>query len=310
MGGARAATVLTALLLMGVAWLFWAYPHYMQQQAAFVLVYAIAGLGMHVIVGQCGQISLGHAALMGLGAYTSAFCLDAGMAWHWALGTALVFSALAGGLAALPAARLGGLYFGMATLAFSLLVEEAFVFAVPLTGGNAGRLVPAASGAGLSLTSPVQQMVWVLLVFGVCLWGVMQIHRARLGRAFRAVRDDERAAAACGVAVLKTKVLAFVLGGALAGVAGALYAQLIGYLNPDQFGMRLSFEMLILVFLGGTRHPLGVLWGASLLIALPQGIVLVRDAIPVIPASAGLESIVFGAAIVMAVLWQVRKAQR
>jgi branched-chain amino acid transport system permease protein len=294
-------------LAVGVAWLLLKYPEYIQSQLAFVAVYAIAGLGMHVIVGQCGQISLGHAALMGLGAYASAVSFRWGLPWLPGLFLAMLLGALGGFLAALPAVRLGGLYFGMATLAFGLLIEEWLIWAQPLTGGNAGWLVAPASLGGVSLISPFAQWGVSMLALGLCFLWVRHIDQSRLGRAFRAVRDDEMAAAACGISVLATKIHAFALGGALAGLAGALYAQLIGYLTPTQFGMHLSFEMLILVFLGGMRRPLGVLWGATLLIALPQAIVLLRDAVPMIEASAGLETVLFGAFIVLVVLWFIKK---
>jgi branched-chain amino acid transport system permease protein len=127
--------------------------------------------------------------------------------------------------------------------------------------------------------------------------------RSRFGLAWRALREDEVAAAACGIAPAPAKTLAFVVGGALGGVGGALYAHWIGFISPEQFGLLFSFELLMLAFIGGARRLAGALWGALVIVAIPQAIALLRDALPGDWArAAGLELVLFGAVIVAVVL--------
>ncbi|HRK12605.1 MAG TPA: branched-chain amino acid ABC transporter permease, partial [Thauera sp.] len=126
---------------------------------------------------------------------------------------------------------------------------------------------------------------------------------SRHGRAWRAVRDDEVAAAACGVSPAAAKMQAFVVGGALSGLAGALYAHWIGFISPEQFGLVFSFELLMLAFIGGARRLGGALWGALVIVAIPQLIAVLRDHLPGDWArAAGLELVLFGAVIVAVVL--------
>ncbi|WP_332670161.1 branched-chain amino acid ABC transporter permease, partial [Aromatoleum sp.] len=126
---------------------------------------------------------------------------------------------------------------------------------------------------------------------------------SRLGRAWRAVREDEIAAAASGIDVAAAKSRAFVLGGALSGFGGALHAHWIGFVSPEQFGLLLSFELLMLAFIGGARRLSGALWGALVVVALPQAIAVARDALPGNAGSAsGIETLLFGAVIVAMIL--------
>ncbi|NMG75559.1 branched-chain amino acid ABC transporter permease, partial [Aromatoleum diolicum] len=117
------------------------------------------------------------------------------------------------------------------------------------------------------------------------------------------VREDEVAAAACGIDIARTKTLAFVLGGGLSGLAGALYAHWIGFVSPEQFGLALSFELLMLAFIGGARQLSGALWGALVVVAIPQAISLASDLLPPdLAGAAGLETMLFGAVIVAVIL--------
>ena len=126
---------------------------------------------------------------------------------------------------------------------------------------------------------------------------------SRHGRAWRAVRDDELAAAACGIDTDAAKMQAFVVGGALSGLAGGLYAHWIGFISPEQFGLVFSFELLMLAFIGGARRIAGAAWGALVIVAIPPLISLLRDRLPGDWARAsGLELLLFGAVIVAVVL--------
>ena len=204
---------------------------------------------------------------------------------------------------AVPARRLGGLYFGMSTLAFALIVEEALVRAESLTHGSAGMTVAAFSILGWRADSTLAQAAVSLVAFSIAVFGCNRLLRSRHGRAWRAVRDDEVAAAACGIAPAAVKMQAFVVGGALSGLAGALYAHWIGFISPEQFGLVFSFELLMLAFIGGARRLAGAAWGALVIVVIPQAIAILRDQLPGDWArAAGLELVLFGAVIVAVVV--------
>nr|WP_231874572.1 branched-chain amino acid ABC transporter permease [Azoarcus sp. KH32C] len=293
--GTLVLAAVAAVLLLGA--------EYALAQAAFVATYAIAGLGVIVIVGLCGQISLGQGALLGLGAYVEALLTLRGVPAPLAMGLAVATGAGGGWLASLPARRLGGLYFAMSTLAFSLIVEEALVRAESLTHGAAGLAVPALVLAGFSVDAAWSQALVGAAVLALAWIACRRCVASRVGRAWHAVREDEAAAAACGIDVAGAKRTAFAFGGALSGLAGALYAHWIGFVSPEQFGLMLSFELLMLAFIGGARELAGALWGALVVVALPQAISVLTELLPADTATpAGLESLLFGAVVVAVIL--------
>ncbi len=274
-------------------------------QAVIVATYAIAGLGVILIVGQSGQISLGQGALLAIGAYVQTILVLYGVPPLLAIPVAVGLAAAGGWVASLPARRLGGLYFAMSTLAFALIVEEVASRWESVTRGAAGLSVPAFSIGDWSATGTLAQALVSVSALALAWWACRRWVDSRLGRAWRAVREDELAAATCGVDVARAKSAAFVVGGGLSGLAGALYAHWIGFVSPEQFGLLLSFELLMLAFIGGVRHLSGALWGALVIVAIPQAIALGRDVLPEsIARSAGLEAVLFGAVIVAVILFR------
>jgi branched-chain amino acid transport system permease protein len=307
--GARPRSALPAFRsaapwLLAVLLAMWALgADYALGQATLVATYAVAGLGVVIVVGQAGQIALGQGALVALGAYAEAVLVGHGLSPLIGLPAGLALGAVGGALASLPAWRLGGLYFGMSTLAFALIVEEALVRWEAVTRGAAGLAVPALAFAGVALRSPLAQAVFSLAVLLLALVLCRRLLASRLGRAWRAVREDEAAADACGIAPAPAKTLAFVVGGALSGLGGGLYAHWIGFISPEQFGLMFSFELLMLAFIGGARRLAGAAWGALVIVALPQAIAVGRDLLPGDwSRAAGLEAMAFGALIVGVVL--------
>lgn len=294
------ALAVRAVLLLALAWLG---TDYALGKATLVATYAIAGLGVVVVVGQAGQIALGQAALVALGAYAQALLVARGVPAPLALPAAAAAGALGGALASLPARRLGGLYFGMSTLAFALIVEEALARWESLTHGAAGLAVGVFAFAGWRADSTLAQAAVSVAALALALLACARLLASRHGRAWRAVRDDELAAAACGIDTDAAKMQAFVVGGALSGLAGGLYAHWIGFISPEQFGLVFSFELLMLAFIGGARRLAGAAWGALVIVAIPPLISLLRDRLPGDWARAsGLELLLFGAVIVAVVL--------
>lgn len=292
-----------ALVLLGAVAVWLLGAEYALAQAAFVLTYAIAGLGLVLVVGQCGQISLGHGAMLALGAYAQALLVARGVPAPLAVGAALALGAVGGACASLPAHRLGGLYFAMSTLAFALIVEEGLVRWETLTQGAGGLAVSPMTLFGWRVDAAWEQALVSAAAFAAAMALSRRCVASRLGRAWRALREDEDAAAACGIDVGAAKSTAFVLGGALSGLAGALYAHWIGFVSPEQFGLMLSFELLMLVFIGGARRLAGALWGALVVVAIPQAISLLSEQLPPgIATAAGLETMLFGAVVVALIL--------
>ena len=302
-GGVRRWRALVTWALLLVAAIGWLGAEFAYGQATLVATYAIAGLGVVIIVGQAGQIVLGQGAFVALGAYAQALLVQGGVPPLVALPLAAAAGAVGGALASLPAGRLGGLYFGMSTLAFALIVEEVLVRWDSLTHGAAGMVVPTFAIGGWRVDTPLAQagvsIVALLVALGLC----TRLLRSRIGRAWHAVREDEAAADACGIAPAVAKLRAFVVGGSLSALAGGLYAHWIGFISPEQFGLVFSFELLMLAFIGGARQLAGAAWGALVVVAIPQAIAVLRDALPGDWArSAGLELVLFGAVIVAVVL--------
>jgi len=213
---------------------------------------AAAALSLNLLLGYTGQISLGHAGLLGVGAFTSGILTGHHGLPMWVGMPA--GAAVAAGVAfilGIPSLRLRGLYLAMATLAFGYAMEQS-VFRFPvLTGGSAGVPLPRRTiGHHLLLDNAQFLALSLLVLLGLWLLDV-NVCRTKVGRAFQAIRQDEAVAQAFGVDVTRYKLLAFTLSGAFAGLAGALYGHGIGFVNSETFGFQLSLVLVIIVVVGG-----------------------------------------------------------
>ncbi len=243
---------------------------YLLKVLTFVGLNVIIVAGMAVLFGYAGQVSLGHAAFTGIGAYTCGF-LTARAGWPWmtAVAAAVALSALGGLALALPSLRLRGHYLAMATLGFSVIANIVFVEAKSLTGGNDGLSgIPFASVGPVRLDTPWSNylLVWGAAVVVVAL--VSGIVRGRPGRAMAALQGSEMGAMACGVDPVRVKVTAFTLSAGLAGLSGALFASAVGFVSPTSFALETSIILLAMVVLGGTRSVAGPVLAAVALTLL------------------------------------------
>lgn len=243
---------------------------FLLSQLIFVLIYVVAGIGMQVLFGFAGQVSLGHAAFLAIGAYAATWLQARGVDGVAAFAVASILAGIVGLVIALPALRMSGLYLVIATLAFAFIVEEVATRWSSVTGGNNGVSVPSVRLFGLPASKPEQLFYACLVVAAAAMWLGKNVLRTGLGRAMLAVRDSEVAAQCMGVPVARTKALAFAISAALCGMAGALYANAIGYITPDQFTVTVSLDLIILVLLGGLASLRGVVFGAIFLVMLPQ----------------------------------------
>jgi len=266
---------------------------------------ALAGLGLMVLIGFTGQVSLGHAAFLGIGAYAEAVLLSKGVPFPLAPVLAAAISGAAGLLIAVPALRLVGLYLAIATFAFLIIVQEVLTRWESLTGGNNGMRVPDMLLFGYNIEADWERYYVVLFFTLVCFIGVINLMRSPTGRAMVAIRDSEIAAQSLGVNVAYYKTVAFFISAAITGLAGALFAHKANFLSPEGFGVIASFNMLVLVVVGGLGSIHGAVFGAIFVIFLPQALSIVKDWLPpAIGHQPGLEAGVFGLILVCTILFE------
>ncbi len=250
------------------------------QQFAYVGIYLIALIGLNVLTGYTGQMSLGHGAFMAVGGYTTAILMtDHGVRDLWTIPIAAVVAGIAGFLFGIPALRLTGLYLALATFAIAVSTPAVLKKFEGFTGGGSGKnlfgLKELTGGIGgvhilgwkLNFNNWLYYLCWtVALVSYVVAWLLL---RGQTGRAFRAVRDSETAALSSGVSLARYKTLAFGVSAAYAGVAGSLFAIATTYVNPDTFPVQLSIFLLVGVVVGGLGSLTGLIAGAVFIEFLP-----------------------------------------
>jgi branched-chain amino acid transport system permease protein len=294
-------SVLGALLVASP----WLLPEYWLAQLTFVLIYAVVGLGLMLLAGFTGLFSIGHAAFLGVGAYTQAVLTNAGLPFPLALACAGALSALVGVVVGLPALRVKGIYLGIATLSFGFIVEEVLARWESVTGGNAGMHVknPVLFGADLGSGTG-----FYFICLAVCVGAtlvIVNLLRSPTGRAFVAIRDSEISAQSMGIHLAYYKTLSFAISAALAGLGGALYAHKIKFLSPDQFNIIQSIDLLLMVVIGGLGSVHGAFLGAIFLITMPQLISAAKDVLPpAVGQAPGLQSLVYGLVLIAFVLFE------
>ncbi|MGH7278932.1 MAG: branched-chain amino acid ABC transporter permease [Candidatus Rokuibacteriota bacterium] len=311
----RPALVATAVLGGAVllAWP-WAVPRYFVFLASLVLVNAIVAIGLNLLSGYTHQLSFGHAGFLAIGAYVAALLtvhaaalpvpltlLAAG------LGTAVVGLALG-----IPCLRLGGLYLTMATLAFGFVVTEAILNLDTLTRGADGLRVPAATLGPWRLANDAARYYLVVAVAALLAAAAVNLTRTRTGRAFLAIRESEIAAAASGVNVAAYKTVAFVVSAFYTGVAGGLFAFIVGYLSPDGFDVFLSVDFVVMIILGGLGSVPGSILGATVVTLLHDWLAAFQNYRPLVFGAIMIGAMLFMPGGIMSVLrawWPAGRAR-
>jgi branched-chain amino acid transport system permease protein len=245
-------------------------PYYIHL-AETILIYAILLFGLDIVVGYTGEVSLGHAALFGIGSYTAGvffFKLGVPLVLVNVVASILV-TALFGALLALPALRVTGPYLAMVTLAFGTIVQILINEMTFLTNGPLGIKVPKPSLFGHKLNE-LEFFWFVAVLMVIALIAVNRILRSHLGRAFQALRDSPVACDCMGVSVYRYKVYAFVISAGLAGLAGCLYTYSEEYISPNTYNFELTILFLLAVIMGGRKTRSGPLLGALIVVTLPS----------------------------------------
>jgi len=234
--------------------------------------FAIAALGLNLLLGYSGKISLGHFALAGAGAYTSAILTAPdrlGLAWVWGALSAVAVGAMLAFLVGLPALRLRGLYLAIATMAFAFAMEESILQLRVISKGSAGLELPRPIIGAFEFSRDADYLALALVML-VLVWLIdSNVTHSKLGRAFQAIRANETVAASFGVDVRRYKLIAFTISGAFAGLAGSVFAHQVQFVNNSTFAFDRSLLLVIIVVIGGLGSRVGVVVSAGFYAVFP-----------------------------------------
>ncbi len=273
----RWATLVLLALVMAIVPLIAPSAFYLRV-AALVWIFALAALGLTILMGYAGQVSLGHAGFLGIGAYGVAIGpTHLGLSPLLSLFLAAVLSGVIAYVVGRPILRLKGYYLAIATLGFGLILALIFQSESAVTGGPDGMAVARLTVFGWRITGALQ---WYWLSAGVLLvgaWIALNVADSPSGRALRALHDSEVAAAGAGVDVAAKKLSAFVVAAVYAAIAGGLLACMNGLITPDAASFMHSVELVAMVIIGGLGSVLGAVVGAAFLIVLPQALTSLQE---------------------------------
>jgi ABC-type branched-subunit amino acid transport system permease subunit len=256
-----------AVVLLALPWLIanTYYLHLIQM----ISLYTMVALGLNLLFGHTGQISLGHAGFYAIGAYTSAILeTKLGLFFWVAWPTAVLLAVVVAVVIGYPILRLQGHYLAMATLAFGLIVGSIATEWISVTGGHGGIYLPIKRLLGTWLADNLYSLTVLLGIVTYLL--ISQLVSSRVGRALHAIRDDPAAAVALGIDVARYKIIAFAMSAALAAVGGILYAHITRDITPEVFNLNTSILFLLMVVIGGMRSNMGAFLGAAFITLLPE----------------------------------------
>ena len=268
---------------------------YYLQILTFIGINTLLALGLNMLMGYAGQVSLGHAAFYGIGAYATAILsgtcgISPWLALPCAVGCAVFIAFIVG----LPTLKLSGYYLGMGTLGFGMIVNILFREWTSVTGGSSGFVgIPMLEAGPVSFVSEKNYflLVWMIVLLAIIL--CRRILSSRMGRALRSIHDGENASLAVGVNTHALKLQIFMFSAALAAVAGFLYAHFVMFISPESFGFMVSVKIVTMVVIGGMASVWGAILGASLLTLLPE----------VLHGFAEYEMIVFGLILMVVMIF-------
>jgi branched-chain amino acid transport system permease protein len=276
----------------------WFFNEYHQYVANLVLVYVVVGIGFNTVVGHLGQLAFSNVAFFGIGAYAAGILMvKLGLPWWVTVLPAGLMGALAGCVASVPALRGVRLfYLAMMTLAFGELMRWTYIRADFLTGGSMGMAVPRADVLGWTLDTEFEKFYAFLVITVLVVIASDRLLRSRVGRAFLAIKSDEIAAAAMGIPTGRYFVLAFAWSGFVVGIAGAMYAALVGHLTPEAFNLVQLILHFAIIMVGGLASLTGSIVGALVITTMPE----------IFRGFPGFEELIFGILIILVILFLPR----
>jgi branched-chain amino acid transport system permease protein len=303
-------------LLIGLLLLFVVIPFITSPYNLYILnsigIYAIAAIGLNLLIGYTGQISLGHGAFFGVGAYTAAIlATKTGFPIWLSIPAAGIVTAAVGIIFGLPSARLKHLYLLIATLAGQFIIEYVFAQWESLTGGAEGISIIGATFLKIDLGNDRTFYFLIFICFAIMTWIAVNLVRTRYGRAFIAIRDNDQAAEGMGIPIFRYKLLSFAISSFYAGFAGGLYAYYMMSITPEPFNLWLSIVFIAMIIIGGLGNVPGSVFGAIFIVVLEELLSHGTQYLMNVGASAGaaitiapLREFVFGLTIVLFVIFE------
>lgn len=292
----------------------WAVSPYSLYVFNTIGIAAIAAIGLNILIGFTGQISLGHGAFFGVGAYAAAILASRfNLPILVTLPVSGLITALIGMIFGIPSGRLKGLYLTIATLAGQFIIVYLLIHWESLTKGTMGITVPPAKLLIFLLRGDLAFYYLIFITLAGMTWIAVNLMRTRYGRAFIAIRDNDRAAEGMGIPIFRYKLLSFAISSFYAGLAGAVWAYYMGSITAEPFNLGLSVEYIAMVIIGGLGSISGSIYGALFITLLNEALRFMTDILMnsgIVTASglnvAPLREFVFGLAIVMFILLEPR----
>jgi branched-chain amino acid transport system permease protein len=262
-------------LIIGLVLIFGYLPFALDSHTIKILsligIYSIAAIGVNILTGYTGMISLGHAAIFGVGAYSASILAIRMQAPFWiAVPAGAVISAIVGTGFGMPALRLAGYYLCFATLAGQKIMDFIFIHYVSLTGGPAGMSITGTDSFLIDMKSDRISYYVIFISLVITVWTVVNLMRSKFGRGFAAIRDNQEVAGILGIPVSKYKLLSFALSSFYAGLAGALFACYNLNISPGFFDMSFSIILMAMVIVGGLGSIPGAIFGAIAIVSLKE----------------------------------------
>jgi branched-chain amino acid transport system permease protein len=299
------------LALLFTAPLYW--PNYWLGIANLIMIIIISATGLNILTGYCGQLSIGHAGFMAVGAYTSALLSGRyGIPYLLALLCGGVMAGLIGILFGTSSLRVKGFYLAISTLAAQFIILWVISHWTSVTGGTMGMAVPPAHIAGMTFRSQSSKFYLILGVAIIAIYLAKNLVRTRTGRAFVAIRDNDLAAEVMGVNLFSYKLLAFFIGCFFAGIAGALFASWTGFISSESFPLTNSILYVGMIIIGGLGATIGPIFGVIFIQLLEE---IVRHISPALVSTfpslssgftVGIAPVIFGLTIILFLIFEPR----
>jgi len=297
-------------VILFTAPLYWG--NYWLGVANLIGITIIAATGLNILTGYCGQLSIGHAGFIAVGAYTSAVLTNRfELPFLVGLISAGLIAGLIGMIFGIPSLRVKGFYLAISTIAAQFIIIWVLNHWTSITGGFNGISVPPASIGGITFISQASQFYLIMVIVIMVIFFAKNLARTRPGRAFVAVRDNDLAAEVMGIDLFRYKLLAFFIGCFLAGIAGSLLAHWIGFMNTENFTIMDSILYIGMIIIGGLGTVTGPIFGVIFIRMLQQGITLIAPMLEntfALPAgfTTGLGPMVFGLVIILFLILEPR----
>ena len=302
--------LLVLLVILFTAPLYWG--NYWLGVANLIGITIIAATGLNILTGYCGQLSIGHAGFIAVGAYTAAVLTNRlELPFLVGLICAGLIAGLIGMIFGIPSLRVKGFYLAITTIAAQFIIIWVINHWTSVTGGFNGISVPPASIGGITFISQTSQFYLIMVITVLVIFLAKNLARTRVGRAFVAVRDNDLAAEVMGINLFRYKLIAFFIGCFLAGIAGSLLAHWIGFMNAENFTLIDSILYIGMTIIGGLGTVTGPIFGAIFIRMLQQGITFIAPVLEqtfALPAgfTTGIGPMVFGLAIVLFLILEPR----